>query len=176
MNAYFVYCYGLYSNDSQNPGWYHEVKVFKGIKIEGHNPDQGLCFLRGRGSILIDNKSHRRNILRADISKIPTDKFHTRHIAKQESRKVLHVLRQGEEKSKDVLVHIIFDGELYIPYKRVLDMLHVSEDQIVSCESSFFNNGEQYVFSMVFVLKAKESTSVLFGKRAICNHDGKLEN
>jgi len=176
MNAYFVYCYGYFNQGDQNPGWYYDVQVSKGIKIEGHNPADGLCFLRGRGSVLADNESHRRNIFRANISKVSTGKFHTIHVAKQESKKVLHILRQGEEKDKDILVHIIFDGDLLIPYRRVLEMLRISEDNIVSCESSFFRDGERYAFSLVFVLKNKQSTSVLFEKIAICNHDGKLEN
>jgi len=176
MNAYRLYCYGYENEGDQNPGWCHEVKLTTGIKISSHDPTEGLCFLEGRGSVLLDNKSHCRDIIRAEISKASMDKFQTRHIAKQDSQKVLHIPRKEKQNSYDVLIHVIFDGELLLPYKRVLEILRIQDDQIVSCESSIFQNGERYVFSIVFILHNKRSTEVLFGEKALFNNDGKLEN
>lgn len=173
MKAYSVYCYGYCNEGDQNPGWNNQVKITEGITTVGKR-ENGLCFLEGKGSILVDNRLPCAKISFAEVSKKTTKAFYTRHIAWQESKKVLHIPKEAAKESKDTLIHIIFDGELYIPFDNALRLLRISEDQIISCDSSVFGNGERYVFSMVFILKNNHSTEVLFGKTAIYNKDGNI--
>ncbi len=181
MNLYIAEFNGYFESGDFG-GMIDSLYLQKGITLSSFDLKTGLCFCKGRGAFLADNDTvidTKKPINCATLSKRNPESFPTMHIAREHAKKVLHIC-EDTKKQKSAILLFIISGDNYLTYDRVLQILHIKEDQIINYESGFIGDGqttstEKYVFSIMCIIPPGHGTELICNNEAIYNKDGVLK-